>query len=200
MKTLLSGIVITSCALVMICCGEKKETSEQTTFTHLDSLTDCYLALQDSMLQSWNVMIQDDNQKIETMHNLLHELQVSAADQTEELTAFQQRLEQLERLRYTQKTMSNTDVVEEYDFASNSLVNELLTLAEARPEFEYNTTLQKMADEIRLADERVNNYRADYDDIATSYNAFLEKYHQEIKEIDTHTSLEKKPLFQMVSE
>ncbi|HEY9048993.1 MAG TPA: LemA family protein [Ohtaekwangia sp.] len=201
MRTLLSGIIITSCAFICWNCDNKKVVTDQTTtFTRIDSLTDYYLALQDSMLQSWNIMIYDDNQKIKSMHNLLHELMVSSPERSEEFAAYEQRLDQLVRLRYTQKTMANTDVVEEYDFASNSLVTELLSLAESQPQFNYNTTLQKLADEIQLADQRVNNYREEYDAIVATYNRFLEKYRADIKDIDTHSSLEKRPMFQMVSD
>jgi molybdopterin converting factor small subunit len=202
MRTLLSGMVITSCAFVFWNCGNKEVTQEQTTttFTRLDSLTDAYLGLQDSMLQAWNIMIHDDNQKIKAMHNLIHELMISSPEKSEELAIYEQRLDQLMRLRYTQKTMANADVVEEYDFASNSLISELLALAESQTEFNYNTTLQKLAEEINQADQRVNNYREEYDLIVASYNRFIEKNQKDIKDIDAHMSMEKRPMFQMVSE
>src|SRR5688572_6628349 len=113
MRPLFSGILFTGCILILLNCGDRNAARQQTTFTRLDSLTDCYLGLQDSMLQAWNIMIHDDNQKIKAMHNLLHELTVSAPAQQEQLDAYDQRLNQLIRLRYTQKTMANTDVVEE---------------------------------------------------------------------------------------
>jgi len=201
MRTLLFGVAFSALGFVVLNCGEKPAAQQETTtFTRLDSLTDCYLGLQDSMLRAWNIMINDDNQKIKAMHNLLHELMVSNPDKQEELTAFEDRLDQLVRLRYTQKTMANADVVEEYDFASNSLVTELLSLAESQTEFAYNTTLQKLADEIRSADQRINNYRADYDAITASYNRFVEKNKDSMKEIDHTLKAEKKPLFQMVSD
>lgn len=199
MRTFLPGVLIAGIAITFWNCSEKPSAPPQTTFTRADSLTDSYLALQDSMLQAWNIMIHDDNQKIGAMHNLLHELMISTAGQQEELAAFEQRLEQLTRLRYTQKTMANDDVVEEYDFASNSLVTELITLAESQLEYNYNPTLQKLVEEIIVADQRVNNYRAEYDAIVSSYNAFLEENQEEMKEIDASTPVEKRPLFQMVA-
>lgn len=181
-------------------CGDRQAARQETTFTKVDSLTDFYLALQDSMLQSWNIMINDDNQKIKAMTNLLHELKVSHPEERELLSAYEERLDQLIRLRYTQKSMANADVVEEYDFASNSLVGELISITESKTEFAYNTTLQKLVDEIRAADQRVNNYRIDYDSIVTAYNHFLEKNKDYLTEIDQSSTPEKKPLFQMVSE
>jgi hypothetical protein len=180
-------------------CGEKQQ-EPHTSFTKTDSLTDTYLALQDSVLQSWNMMINDDNRKLEAMENLLHELVVSGAGDPVVLQNYQERLQQLKRSRYTQKTMSNTDIVEEYDFASNALVSELISLAESQRQFAYNSTLQKLADQIRTADQRVESYREQYDDITVRYNAFLENNREYLKEIDTDSSLETKPVFHLAEE
>ena len=193
-------IIISFCTLIFCQCGDKKASSENTAFTRIDSLTDTYLALQDSMLQTWNIMVNDDNIKVKSMHNLLHELMVSGPGDKEDLVKMEQRLDQLMRLRYTQKTMANADVVEEYDFASNSLISELISIAESRAEFTYNTTLQKLVDEIRAADQRVNNYRSEYDSVAMNYNNFLVRNKVYLKDIDQNDSFDKKPLFQMASD
>ena len=200
MRIFLSGLFVSFCGIVLINCGKKTSDEHQTTFTKADSLTDSYLAYQDSMLQSWNIMINDDNQKIKAMHNLLHELLITSADDRDQLNKYEEQLEQLSRLRYTQKSMGNADVIEEYDFASNTLVGELISLAESRTEFAYNTTLQKLVDDIRMADQRVNNYREEYDMIVMKYNLFLERNRPNLIEINNSDSLEKKHLFRMVSD
>jgi hypothetical protein len=194
-----SGIIV-SCSMLAICsCGDKPR-PESPHFTKADSLTDTYLQLKDSMLQTWNAMINDDNQKIKAMRNMLHELKVSAPSQRDQYKSYEERLDQLLQSRYTQKSMENTHVIEEYDFASNSLVTELISLAESQSQFAYNTTLQKLVETIRMADQRVENYRQEYDRIATSYNRFIDENKSFLKEIDQDTFLEKKPLFQMVAE
>jgi hypothetical protein len=194
-----SGILVSCCLPLLLSCGEKQD-SHTTRFTKTDSLTETYLALQDSVLQSWNMMINDDNEKIEAMQSLLHELIVSGSAERESLKSYHERLEQLRRLRYTQKTMANVHVVEEYDFASNALVSELITLAESQKEFAYNTTLQKLTDNIRTADQRIYAYREQYDLITFKYNSFVESNRKFLKEIDSDSFLEKKPMFQMVAE
>lgn len=185
-------------SFVFFACSEHKRPDE-THFTKADSLTDTYLELKDSMLETWNSMINDDNQKLKAMDNLLHELIVSNPSKKEELQAFQERLDQLVHSRYTQKTMENSHIIEEYDFASNSLVTELITLAESQPQFAYNSTLQKLVETIRTADQRIENYRAEYDRIASDYNAFLDHNKEFLHEIDEDTS-SKKALFQTVSD
>lgn len=197
MRTIFFALLLPFYAFLLMSCSVKVTEDTKPTFTKSDSLTDRYLAYQDSLLQTWNVMINDDNQKIKSMHNLLHELIVTSADERDRLEQFEEQLDQLERLRYTQKSMGNADVVEEYDFASTTLVQELISLAESKTEFAYNTTLQKLVDDIRTADQRIDGYREEYDAIATKFNRFLERNHGDLKEITHKDSLEKKPLFRM---
>jgi hypothetical protein len=178
----------------------KKNPIESTSFTPTDSLTDIYLTLQDSMLTTWNTMINDDNQKIKNMKHLLHELQVTRDITPEELASLNSRIDQLLQIRYSAKTMWNNDVISEYDFASESLVNELITKAESINSFAYNTTLQALVDNIRASDLRVENYRMEYDAIAIRFNQFVEEHKEQLKEIADTESISKKPLFQVTPE
>ena len=198
-KHYLSGILF-SCIFFVICSCDHRPKSDSIKFTRIDSLTDQYLDLKDRMLETWNAMINDDNQKLEAMSNLLHELMVSNPQDRDVLKTFEERLIQLRNSRYTQKTMANTHVVEEYDFASTALVNELISLAESQRQFSYNTTLQKLVETIRSSEQRVQNYRLEYDATAEEYNAFIDKHRNVLKEMDEESFLEKKPLFQMAEE
>lgn len=184
---------------VFACAGSKTKT-EQSNFTKVDSLTETYLVLQDSMLQTWNVMINDENEKNKAMHELIHLLIASPEFEKEGLVSLEQRLEQLERIQFSQKTISNPHVVEEYDFASNSLISELLSQIETAPNLQGDSKLQSLVDQIKISDQRVALYRSDYDSVATAYNLFLEKYKAYLQEIDLNLNQEKRPLFQMASD
>ena len=193
------SLFIASVSLSILSCETKKH-SNTTAFTRVDSLTEVYLSLQDSVLNAWNVMIKDDNQKITTMIGLMHELKVSGQFSLEELQSLEQRVEQLKRIRYTPQTMHNVDVIEEYDFASSSLVTELIAMAESHTAFSYNKILQNQVEGIRAADLRVENFRMEYDAITLTYNSFIETHLELLKEIADTETLDKKPLFQIVSE
>lgn len=190
-----AGSFLVISIIALLSCGEKKTETVETHFTKEDSLTECYLSLQDSMLHAWNLMMNDDNQKLKAMQYLLHELAIGRQAETNELQSLEQRLDQLSRIRFTQRTMANPDVIEEYDFASNSLVTELIALAKSAPNFEQNTTVQTLAEAIAMADQRILLYRAEYDEIVKGYNAFLGSNKDFIKSIDENNTLEKKPLF-----
>lgn len=197
LKNYHTGILLFFAACALTNCTEKKHPADATAFTKTDSLTDTYLALQDSMLWAWNMMINDDNRKIKAMHNLAHQLLVSGEPNKDELMALEQRLERLSHLRYSQKTMANEDVVAEYDFASQSLISELTSLAEAAIGSTNDSTIQELVDQITIADQRVAAYREEYDSIAKDFNAFLEENKAYLKDFDHSCSLDKKPLFEM---
>lgn len=198
-KSYITPFISIGLLLLFLSCDSKKQ-QDGTSFTRIDSLTDMYLVLQDSLLDTWNLMIKDDNQKIKAMKSLLHELEVGGQFSPEELYSLEQRIDQLIKIRYTPKTMWNADVVEEYDFASNSLVTELISLAESHSAFSYNKVMQQLVEDIRAADLRVEHYRMEYDALAMTYNSFLEDHQEVLKEIDDTGSPDKKPLFQMTSE
>ncbi len=118
------------------------------------------------------------------MHNLLHEANpVSNPDQRETLATYEEHFSTSSPACTFPKSPSRiTTLVEEYDFASpNSIISELISLAESQTEFAYNTTIQKLVDEIRSADQRVNNYRTDYDSIVIVYNRFIDKNRERAK-------------------
>lgn len=202
MKTKINfpGLLLISCCLLAVCSCEKRQKYEQTQFSKADSLTETYLALQDSMLQAWNIMIHDDNRKIKAMQHLVQEMMISYPEKKEALSMNEARLDDLVTSRYDANSMSDPQLVSEYDFASGSLVNELISLAESAKGFAFNTKLQKLVDEIRAADQRVNNYRNAYDRFAGEYNRFIERNRSMLKEIARDSSLETKPLFQMAAE
>lgn len=197
-KAILGLIGLVILTLVLNCTGKSEDQS--TSYTKVDSLTDMYLHLKDSMLNTWNRMMYDDNQRIKAMKAIVHELRVTREGDADMLQSLGYRIEQLLRIRYTQKTMTNTDVVEEYDFASNSLVTEIIALAEAIPSYRYNNTLQQLVERVRLTDQLIENHRADYDAAAQAYNQFIDSNKLILKEIDQSAPLEKKPLFYTVSE
>lgn len=178
-------------------CGGKR-TGHNTPYSQEDYVTERYLAYQDSLVQAWNMMMSDDDEKFASLHELLTRLQAQGAASPLSLTRFEERLAQLHRIRYTQKSMGNADVIEEYDFASTSLVREIVTLAESTAAFQTDIQLQQLVDRIRLAEERVENYRADYDDLVLHYNTFLDLNQQHLGQVG-RDSIRKKARFTLVS-
>lgn len=199
MRIHLSAIILGLCGPLLLNCGKPSTPPIRAEFVRADSLTNHYLALYDSIHQVWNVMINDDNKRIEGMHHLIHELGVSQPDKTDTLKSMEERLRQLMRIRYTQKSMSNTDVVNEYDLASRQLMDELLISVEAMKEYAYNKTLQALIRDIRAAEDRVYQHRFDYDRVVRGYNDFIDLNKDYLLQTDETLILEKKPVFRTIS-
>lgn len=192
----LIGILFISVGFILSNCSKSESNQRhQTAFTKADSLTARYLELHDSMLVAWNKLISNDNAKIRTMHNLVHELLVSSQYDKEELIAIENRLNQLSEITFTQESIGDPTLIEEYDFATNTLVSELVTLAQSHEAFAHNKVLQKLTEEIRQSDQQVEENRSNYDTIAEEFNKFLEHNKTMLTDIDA----EQKALFQVTS-
>ena len=187
----ISSLLLASCST--------QQAEDQTSFSRQDFVTETYLAYQDSLVYAWNLMMSDDNEKLSTLHALIEELRkAEAAENRLDFQKYDERLQQLHRIRYTQKSMANNDVIEEYDFASTALVRELLSSAELTTGYNDNARLQSLVDQIRLAEERIENYRADYDDLVSHYNSFLDENRSDLIQLSLD-SIQKKPRFQLVA-
>ena len=85
--------------------------------------------------------------------------------------------------------------------AMRNLVHELgVTNHSLHEDLEVYTTLQRLVETIRTADQRVNNYRIEYDRIAAEYNEFIDGNVESLREVENDSPVEKSPLFQMVAE
>lgn len=180
-------------------CGRSATINETTTFTHIDSLTDTYLSLQDTLLYSWNVLVKDELEKVDAMEKALHQLIQLPVPEKSQLVTLQSRLQQLKQLRITQKTLTNPYVVEEYDFATSSLVAEIVALSESNSVLMQNKNLSVLIEKIKVAEQHTPLFRSSYDSIALLFNTFLEKNESSLKEIDKSGPLEKRPLFSGVA-
>jgi hypothetical protein len=193
-----SALGLLICSFALLSCGRSATSNEKTTFTHIDSLTDTYLSLQDTLLHSWNVLIKDEEEKMNSVDAALHHLKKLTLPDPSQLASLGTRLEQLKQIHLTQKTLSNQYVIEEYDFATNSLISEILSITESNPALLQNKDLINFVDQIKIADQRTSLYRLGYDSIAHQFNAFLEKNKALLKDID-NGSLEKRPMFSVVT-
>lgn len=194
----ISGFAVALSAGLLLSCGRSTTSNEKTAFTHIDSLTETYLILQDTLLNSWNKLVNDENEKIEALNAALSHL-TSIVEPRDLVSSLDLQLLQLRQIRITQKTLYNPDVVDEFDFASNSLISEIISLAEANPTLKKNREFQSIIEKIKISEGRVTIYRSDYDSIAQEFNSFLESNKLVLKDIDQNCSLAKRPLFSLSS-
>lgn len=182
----------------MLGCGRTATSSEKTNFTHTDSLTETFLTFQDTLLHSWNLLAKDEHEKLDALEKALHGLIRLSATETSQISTLHNRLDQLKQIHITQKTLSNPYVVEEYDFASSSLISEVLSLMESNSKITNDNELVELIDKIKFTDQQIEIFRIGYDSIATEFNTFIEKNKHFLKDVD-HNNLEKRPIFNVAN-
>ena len=139
----------------MLGCGRTATSSEKTNFTHTDSLTETFLTFQDTLLHSWNLLAKDEHEKLDALEKALHGLIRLSATETSQISTLHNRLDQLKQIHITQKTLSNPYVVEEYDFASSSLISEVLSLMESNSKITNDNELVELIDKIKFTDQQI---------------------------------------------
>jgi hypothetical protein len=187
MKTI-SLLGIGSLATLFIACSTSSTVHEHTRFSKADSLTDAYLVLNDSVLQSWNRIVGNEIDKSRTLQEVIEDLDNANLLSEEVRESFQVRMDQLEKIRFTQQTIVDPQVVEDYDAALQSLIDDISKIAATAAATDTN----KM---FRYLQENSFINRTSYDSLARTFNNFIEQNRSTLKDFTTNNELQEKPLF-----
>jgi hypothetical protein len=181
----LSLIGAAAVAAIACACSTSNSIHEHTSsFSKADSLTDAYLVLSDSVLQSWNRIVSTEMDKARTLEEIINDLDAASLLTDELRESFQVRMEQLERIRFTQESIKDPQAVEDYDIAFKSIVDDLARLTKDDPGQMFGS-LEEISE--------IN--RTSYDSLANAFNTFVQKNKAMLKDVDTNNELEVKPLF-----
>lgn len=170
-------------------CSSSTSLRERTHFSRTDSLTDIYLVLQDSLLQSWNRVISYERDRKEALSEMVDQLLNSTIIDQDQKKAYDANLDQIDRIRFTQKSMNDRHVIEEYDRACEDLARQLSALSLA------SAQLQSRLDELETLNFSNAQQRQYYDSIANQYNSFIKMNWSDLKELGNSVQLDQKPLF-----
>lgn len=175
-------------ALIACSCGSTSSSvHEHTSFSKADSLTDAYLVLSDSVLQSWNRIVGSEIDKSRTLQDLIDDLDNAQLLTEEVRESFQIRMEQLEKIRFTQETISDSQVVQDYDVALQAIIDDL-----GKINVTGGSDPKAM---LKYLQESSFINRISYDSLARSFNDFIQKNKTILKDLDTSNELSAKPLF-----
>jgi hypothetical protein len=151
----------------------------------------------DSINKVWKIMIESDDQKIADIKRLLLEISYTDKPSTIELMKIQKMQEQLVSKRYDQVTMADSKKIDDYDFATDSLVKSAMSLTSSTTGIENHPLAKELTEDIMEADNNVVRYRTLYDSWTKLYNSYLENNEKQLKELgEPYASYKKKPLFQ----
>lgn len=181
--------------LVVFSCDSKK--SEHTGQQHLDSLMITYKALTDSVQQNWDVMIADDDEKLQLMKRLLLEVSYTNNYDKSKFEDLNTLVDELKVSRYDQKSMRDSDLIDAYDSATWQVTDQIIQFARSHPRFEDFPLMQELIEDIHGKNNYVLMHRIHYDNWVKELNAFKKNYEKELMDVQPVPDFESMPLFQL---
>ena len=185
--------------ILLVSSCDKKTKKETLTAVEADSLHHAFLVIQDSLNTAWERMIEDDNQKIADAKRLLEEVSYTNNYNVMQFDTLQQNLALLLEMRYSNTSMAEPSAIDNYDSASNKVINTIMTVASEHPDFARYPLMKTLVKDIQEANGRVLRQRVSYDYAAKLYNQFLEENNAVLEEVYSLKDLDKKPLFELDS-
>jgi len=154
-----------------------------------------YQSLQDSVNVSWQNMIKSDDQKISDIKRLLDEVSYTKKYNLFLHDSLLQLHKTLSLKRYTQRSMSESKLIDAYDNATDSIVKGVFRLVKTTPSIAQYPMAVNLMEEIIAADNNVVIYRVKYDNWAKTYNIFVNRNKEKLTKINSTPLVEKYPLF-----
>lgn len=183
-------------AVYLLSCESRKTSADG---GGIDSLMINYQALTDSVDANWNIMIADDDDKHMLMKRLL--LEVSYTNnydkaRFQELTSL---VDQLQTLRYDQRSMSDSDLIDLYDSATWDLTDQIIRFAREHPRYADYPLMEELIDDINSMNNYVLMHRIHYDAWVKELNAFKERNAEKLINEDPTFEKNAMPIFELSS-
>jgi len=190
---LLLGIAI---SVLLNCESKNQNTSES---TQNDSLLIMYTALQDSVDNNWRIMIADDDDKHMLMKRLLLEVSYTNNYDKTRFIELNGLVDQLKEIRYDQKTMANSSMIDAYDSASWDLSDQIIEFARDHPRYEDFPLMEELIQDINAKNNYILILRIHYDSSVKELNSFVKHNSERLKDDASASDLEQMPLFELSS-
>lgn len=153
--------------------------------------------LRDSVDLKWRNMIESDDQKIGVVRLLLRELRAQPGADTSRLNPLNRANSRLKPLRYTQQTMSSSELIDRYDVAQETLLKTLYPVAAPGGEAPTENA-RNFIEGIQQLDEGVVPFRVQYDHAARQYNTYLKLHQEQLETLGgNYEGLKPLPLFEL---
>lgn len=181
----------------MLSCVSKKQNS--TDVDKLNSILIEYSALEDSVQKEWSVMIADDDDKHALMKRLLLEVSYTNNYDKEKFAELNGLIDQLKSIRYDQKSMSSSELIDAYDSATFDLSDQIIVFARNHPRYEDFPLMAELIDDINGKNNYILMHRIHYDGQVKELNSFKKKNRKKLLKADSDIGTESMPLFELPS-
>ncbi|MDH5366030.1 MAG: hypothetical protein OEW67_03530 [Cyclobacteriaceae bacterium] len=164
-------------------CNSSKHKAE-TTFDRIDSLRSHLLTIEDSLLYTWNVMIQDDNEKLSDLSRLLDELKYANVLDSNIINAHKEKVKGVKSSRYYMTKMTS-EKIDYYDSISLALSAQIIQLIDSFPDVASKYPfINELIESVYAREANVLRFRVDYDYVAKIHNQFVMDHEDIIDQID----------------
>jgi len=188
-------------ALCVAACNRSNQNNTNNTETVEGEaeLKNQYDSLYKQVMVAWDAMIADDDNKLFMMKRLLDEVSYTGNFNKNSYDSLTAQVENLNKVRYTMLTMTDSDLIDLYDSLSANASQKVKSFAQSNPEFNNYPLMDELIIDISEADNMVLLYRIKYDNAASDYNAFLDAHAEFIATLNYKVPPEKKALFTLQS-
>jgi len=193
LKPVLAGLlVITACAASCKHDGTKAGADNPGSVAAVKAQFDI---LRDSVDAKWRNVDYGDVQLLGTTGLLLRELKAVPGMDVAKVQALDKANTQLKARRYSQETMSNSALIDQYDAAQDSLLNIIYPVA--APNGNAPTeAIRNYVEGMQQSNATVVSDRIEYDRAAKSYNDYLQLHQAELQGLGgKYANLKPLPLF-----
>ncbi|MCK5704842.1 MAG: hypothetical protein KAI29_27010 [Cyclobacteriaceae bacterium] len=184
-------------SVLMYSCDGGKNTSKSS--ERSDSLLSTYLALEDSIQKEWSIMIADDDDKHVLMKRLLLEVSYTNNYDKVRFRDLNDQVDQLKAMRYDQKSMSNSALIDSYDSATFDLSDQIFVFARNHPRYDDFPLMSELIDDINGKNNYILMHRIHYDNRVKELNSFKKKNQKKLMTTDPEIETEHMPLFELPS-
>ena len=158
-----------------------------------------YQALIDSVDHNWFVMISDDDDKHVLMKRLLLEVSYTNNYDKARYQELNEMIDQLKGLRYDQKSMGNSLMIDAYDSATFDLSDQVIVFARSHPRFEDTPMMSELIDDINRKNNYILMHRIHFDNWVKELNTFKKKNKKKLLSSEPPIDMESMPLFELSS-
>jgi len=191
-------LIISAVVILGFTAGCKKK-SDTSASESADSLKIKYTALLDSVNATWNVMIADDDEKHMLMKRLLLEVSYTNNYDKARFEELNGQIDALNAMRYDQKTMKSSSLIDAYDSATWAVADYVIVFAREHPRYQDIPLMEELINDINEKNGFVLIHRIHYDTSVKELNAFLETYGESARAIIPVIIDGPMPLFELPS-
>lgn len=199
----ISLLLLASTILVFSC--KKSNKAEQTSEAETEVIAPVVLTMQDIKAEldssvvlanaSWDSVSTYDNEKMSNIKRLLDEISYCDGANDKKLKKLFKFHQKVMELQYNQDNITS-EMIDLYDNAQDSLINEVNALAESTPNIEAHPLAIELMDEIVKADGMTFSKRGDYDIWAKKINNAIKEYPEFVSELGVpYTNYKKLGIF-----